>query len=62
MTSEEVKKIEQASIRMENAASLMAEIEAMKAENRERELEGKVPAHGYRQFMDAIERWHFDNY
>jgi len=56
---DEAKRIEQASQRMLNAASLQAEIEAMKAENREREMEGESPAHGYKQFMDAIRRWSY---
>ena len=55
----EAKIISQASQRMLNAASLQAEIEAMKAENKEREMEGKSPAHGYKQFMDAIKRWSY---
>lgn len=60
MKPEDVNKIVESSKRMENASCLLAEVEAMKAENQQRESQGKAPAHGYRQFMDAIERWRYD--
>lgn len=60
MTEKTATEIVKASHRMLNAASLHAEIEAMKAENAEREAQGKAPAHGYKQFMNAIERWNYD--
>lgn len=57
MTPENVDKILDAANKMLAAACLQAEIEAMKAENQERELRGEAPAHGYKQFMNAMERW-----
>lgn len=56
----ELESFDIASHRILNAVCMMAEIEAMKAENAEREAQGKTPAHGYKQFMNAIERWHYD--
>lgn len=60
MPKQEITKLSRASHRMMHAACLQAEIEAMKAENREAEWNGQPPVHGYRQFMNAIERWHYD--
>lgn len=57
MTKKVAKIINQAATKMINAACLQAELEAMKAENAELEAEGKPPAHGYKQFMNTMERW-----
>lgn len=55
-----VDKLSRCSHRMMNAACLHAEIEAMKAENAEREAQGKAPAHGFKQFMNTMKRWQYD--
>lgn len=55
-----VSKLEQCSHRMMNAACLEAEIEAMKAENQQAEAKGNPPVHGFKQFMNAMQRWHYN--
>jgi hypothetical protein len=49
--------IDIASQRIMNAAQLMAEIEAMKAANAEREREGLAPAYGEDAFRKAMIQW-----
>ena len=47
----------QAAQKIQSAASLMAEVEAMKAANKEREHQGQAPAYGEEAFRNAIATW-----
>lgn len=49
--------IDHASQRIMNAAQLMAEIEAMKAANVERERQGQSPAYGEDAFREVQAKW-----
>lgn len=52
-----VYKLEEASYRMIEAARMNAEIEAMKAENQQREMEGDAPAWGFDAFMETRNKY-----
>lgn len=42
-----------------NAAQLIAEVEAMKAENESRERQGLAPAYGENDFRHAARQWQY---